>query len=162
MTAMTPTKATIWGSSDDCICIQGLPGGNEEFYGGGEDGEFLAFSDGTVLRVKYDNQGCWRIRQVVAGTAPFVIEFSPEDDEDEGGYSDRVTLDGVTWVQFCGEDGGWARALASADRALLSKARAVLEALTKVPGYEGINGDENKSYALLVILEVLSQEGVTA
>jgi hypothetical protein len=91
----------ITGSSDDLIEIDGDL--SEEFYspdGGRSEGDLLACSDGTVLRISYTQDGIWRITPVVQGSAILTIEQAPEDDEDH--YTDTATLDGpVRWV-VCG------------------------------------------------------------
>lgn len=85
----------IYGCSDDLIEIEGdiedelNPPSSVE-----DEGAFLAFSDGTVLRVKYD--GVWRITPVFVNTNYSKVE-APEDDDSN--YSDVVTLTGnITWV----------------------------------------------------------------
>ena len=84
----------VYGASDDLIEIDGDI--SEEFSSYDEDGDgaLLAFSTGTVLRVKYDKNGVWRITPVVG--PPCTIVQAPEDDEDN--YSDRATIEGATWV----------------------------------------------------------------
>jgi hypothetical protein len=90
---------TVYGASDDLIEVEGDI--TEEFnhYETAEDGEgcLLAFSDGTVLRIRYTKAGIWRITPVTNGTAGLAIDVAPEDDEDK--YTDRATLTGeVRWV----------------------------------------------------------------
>lgn len=88
MTSTDPTTITVSGASDDIIAIDGDI--VEEFYLSDEDeGDLLAFSDGTVLRIKFS--GPWRITPVARGTAALVIEQADEDKE-EG--TDRATLTG--------------------------------------------------------------------
>ena len=84
------SKVTLQGGSDDLICIGG--GVSEEFeYRDQENGDLIAFSDGTVLRIGFRNDGTWRITPVVKGAADIGITMAPEDDEDN--YSDVATLD---------------------------------------------------------------------
>lgn len=87
---------TIYGVSDDLIEIQGDI--REEFgYHSDEDGDLLAISDGTVLRIKYDSDGVWRITPVTKGANLVTIEQAPANDEDN--YSDKATVAGiVAWV----------------------------------------------------------------
>jgi len=90
-------SVTVHGASDDLIEIDGDI--SEEFgaYDSDEDGDgkLLAFSDGTVLRVKHGS--VWRITPVVTGSAALAIVQCPEDDDEN--YSDAATLDGdVRWV----------------------------------------------------------------
>ena len=88
----------IYGASDDLIEVDGDI--REEFNPKSDDfetdGDLLAFSDGTVLRVKYGAGGVWRITQVAKGSAAFSKVEAPEDDDSN--YSDRVTLAGdIKW-----------------------------------------------------------------
>ena len=94
-------SVTIYGSSDDLIEVEGditeefsYPLSAEE-----GNGALLVFSEGTVLRVRYDDNGVWRINVVTTGTNFVGHVQAPEDDEDN--YSDRVTLSGpspLRWV----------------------------------------------------------------
>ena len=87
---------TVYGASDDLIEVEGDV--REEFTYTDEPA-FLAFSDGTVLSVLYDQRGTWRIAPVITGTAALEIVVAPVDNEDN--YSDRATLRGdVTWVVY--------------------------------------------------------------
>lgn len=92
----------IYGASDDLIEVEGDIA--EEFSAtdtrGGVD--YLAFSDGTVLQIKYDNDGVWRIALVARGVATFAKVEAPENDESN--YSDEVTLTGdFAWVAHATE-----------------------------------------------------------
>src|SRR5262245_25421899 len=91
-------QITVSGASDDLIAVEGAI--SEEFtYEDEEKGDLLAFSDGTVLRIKYTDAGIWRITPVLlqAGGALLNIEQAPEGDESN--YSDRATLTGdISWV----------------------------------------------------------------
>lgn len=87
-------QVTISGHSDDIIQIEGDI--VDEFYPGRDREEpyHLAFSDGTVLTVFYDNDGVWRLFQKKRGRTEFA---KTEGDEDSG--TDTVTLTGdVDWV----------------------------------------------------------------
>lgn len=87
---------TIYGASDDLIEIEGVI--REEFNAYDEEENKLAFGDGTVLSVKYDDDGCWRINRVVEGTATYEKKEATDPD---GDYTDRVTLTGdVKWVLY--------------------------------------------------------------
>lgn len=94
-------KVIVVGASDDLIEVDGAI--REEFYAPNkvdQDGTrgLLAFSEGTVLRVTYQN-GVWRIAPVKYGSALMQISQAPEDDEDN--YSDRAELIGeFKWVVF--------------------------------------------------------------
>lgn len=86
----------ITGASDDLIEVDGDI--REEFtYNNDEDGDLLAFSDGTVLRIQFSDWGVWRITTVARGSASLAIDQQPEDQEEEG--TDKATLDGdIRWV----------------------------------------------------------------
>lgn len=96
---MTETPATktvrITGASDDLIEIDGDI--SEEFSGNDEEGDLIAVSDGTVLRISYTRDGIWRIVPVVHGSAKLTITQAPEDDDRN--YTDEAVLTGdVRWV----------------------------------------------------------------
>lgn len=87
---MSNTPETkIYGASDDLIELRGQI--DEEFNGGHYDdddpnaADILAFSDGTLLEVKYDSDGIWRIKQLVAGACEFqhkagsVVDDTPDE-----------------------------------------------------------------------------------
>ena len=88
---------TVYGASDDLIEVEGDI--IEEFnvyMDDDEDSRLLAFSDGTLLRARYDQDGLWRFDKLVLGQATVTkVEGSVADDT-----GDRMTLGGVTimWV----------------------------------------------------------------
>lgn len=86
---------TIYGASDDIICLEGDI--REEVNPKNpEKGTRLAFSDGTVLSVVYDDDGCWRVNRIANGASQVekVEALGPDSTE----YSDRVTLTGdIRW-----------------------------------------------------------------
>lgn len=87
---------TVYGASDDCIEVEGAI--TEEFtpYDKNFDGDLLAFSDGSVLRIRYTDSGVWRIEPVQTGSA---IKITPALEGDEDNYSDIATVAGpVRWV----------------------------------------------------------------
>lgn len=90
----------IYGHSDDIVCVDGAI--TEEFYPDLRDNApcVVAVSDGTLLRVRYDDDGCWRIVPLAKGSAVYEkTEATGSDDE----YSDRITLTGqIEWVA-CGK-----------------------------------------------------------
>jgi hypothetical protein len=89
---MTDT-ITVYGASDDLI---ELGGDIREEFDAYRKGEVVAFSNGTLLRVRYEDTGIWRIT-LLSGEAHIVP--APADDEDN--YSDRATITGpVKWVAF--------------------------------------------------------------
>jgi hypothetical protein len=84
----------ITGASDDLIEIEGEL--REEFsYHNEDDGDLLAFSDGTVLRIKFD--GVWRITPVVRGPGS-LLTIEQADEDDEG--TDTATLDLVDELKW--------------------------------------------------------------
>lgn len=90
----------IYGASDDLIEIESTSFRAEEFnvYPNEDERLILAVSDGTVLRVRYDEDGIWRFTPLVVGSANVDIKVCPVDSEDS--YTDRVTLTGedLSWV----------------------------------------------------------------
>lgn len=94
-------KVTIYGASDDLIEVEGDV--EEEFNPPPDEATgILAFSDGTVLRVEYTNDGIWRVTPLFKGTATISIVQAASEDDDN--YSDRATLEGdVRWVVFGSE-----------------------------------------------------------
>jgi hypothetical protein len=86
---------TVYGASDDMIEVEGDI--TEEFDYTGDtpnSGDLLAFSDGTVLRIRFDDAGVWRIVKVAGG--PVDIAQAPEGDDSN--YTDRATIKGADWV----------------------------------------------------------------
>jgi hypothetical protein len=95
---MNNMTVIVYGASDDLIEIEGDL--REEFNWIAKDGEtrLLAFSDGTLLRVWYDQDGIWRLSRVASGSARFEkVEGDVEKDT-----PDKVKLSGVEikWVVF--------------------------------------------------------------
>ena len=94
------TTIVVYGASDDLIEVEG--GIDEEFsyigeHNGEDVGDLLAFSDGTVIRIRYGH--VWRIELVQYGTNFVDIEHCPENDDNR--YSDRCTIHGpapIRWV----------------------------------------------------------------
>lgn len=90
-------QVTLSGASDDLIEVDGDI--REEFNylkNDEDDGAVLGFSDGTVLRIKFDadGDGNWRITPLIRGTAVLEIEQTTGEDG-----TDVATLDGeVGWV----------------------------------------------------------------
>lgn len=84
-------SVTIYGSTDDLIEIEGDI--REEFTYSCDDeksdGDLFAFSDGTLLRVKYTDSGIWRITPVVRASE---LTIEQADETNVSNYSDRVTL----------------------------------------------------------------------
>jgi hypothetical protein len=95
-------EVTIYGASDDLIEVDGDI--SEEFPANGDEGNWLAFSDGTLLEVAYTDAGIWRIN---ARTLSTTTQYAKEEATSEEGtredgkpaYSDVVTLTGFfAWV----------------------------------------------------------------
>ena len=90
---------TIYGASDDLIEIEGDITEEFNWYSDNvEERRYLAFSDGTLLRVFYDEDGIWRFNKVIDGLAHFEkVEGDAIKDT-----PDRVTLSGyvIRWVVF--------------------------------------------------------------
>jgi len=94
-------KVTIYGSSDDNIEIDGDI--NEEFSRYDTSIEWpalLGFSDGTVLKAYYGEDGIWHINKEISGTC--TVSRVLAKDPDGPNYSDVVTLEGqdIDWVVF--------------------------------------------------------------
>ena len=85
----------IRGYSDGIVSIEG-DGFSDEFYPSGEDGFYLALSDGSMFSVRYDDGGFWRIVCLARGASEIVkVEATNPDDN----YSDVVTVKGrIEWV----------------------------------------------------------------
>lgn len=84
----------ISGVSDDLIEVKGDI--RDEIPGNDETPVKLAFSEGTVLSVFYDGDGCWRINRLAQGEAK--MEKIEAEGSDSNNYSDRVTLTGyISW-----------------------------------------------------------------
>ncbi len=87
---------TIYGASDDLIEVEGDI--REEFSHASDERAYLAFSNGVMLAICYDQDGVWRITPVTTD-ATVTIAQAPVDDESN--YSDRATINAdVTWVLY--------------------------------------------------------------
>jgi hypothetical protein len=97
-------EIVVYGASDDLIEVESTSFGPEEFnvnyaeYLSDSEGVslILAVSDGTLLRVRYDEDGIWRFSPAVVGSASLDIQYGKDDRE----HTDRVTLtgDNLNWV----------------------------------------------------------------
>ena len=94
----------ISGHSDDLIEVEGAI--REEYSALDDEGGGLVVgaSDGTAVRIRYADNGVWRITPVATGPqSTLSIVQAPEDDDDN--YSDVATItcpDGaIRWV-ICG------------------------------------------------------------
>lgn len=92
---------TVYGASDDLIEIEGDL--SEEFTPSDDHDTWLVFGDGTILSVRYDQTGTWRITRTSNGTAAMIWEEASADDgnraDGKPAYSDVVTLIGdLRWL----------------------------------------------------------------
>jgi hypothetical protein len=93
----------VYGASDDLIEMDGNNGDvNDEFniYPEDDRAHYLGFSDGTTLRVVYDEDGIWRLTPLFKG--------SLYDRKEDGVVADDTNdvvwfKDGVKWC-VCGKD----------------------------------------------------------
>ena len=89
---------TIYGASDDLIELEGAI--RDEFNAYDETSQ-LAFDNGAILAIRYDDDGIWRIEN--ANHHPSVTLTRCEDrdgftDPDGPVYSDLATITGATRV----------------------------------------------------------------
>jgi hypothetical protein len=86
-------RIEVTGASDDLIEVDGDI--SEEFAAYDGPGNYLAFSDGTVLRIVYDQDGIWRVSRVISGTA----EYQHESGDLLSYTSDVAVIEGtIRWV----------------------------------------------------------------
>jgi hypothetical protein len=85
----------ITGYSDDVITIDGDISQEFNWYSRNDEQRFIAVSDGTLLRVRYDEDGLWRFTRLMQGTAQF--EHLIGDVEKDTNDVIRLTGD-VRWV----------------------------------------------------------------
>lgn len=86
----------IYGSSDDLIEIEG--DFTEEFYSY-DKGNYLIFSDGTVLEIEYTVAGHWRINLHTLGEYLSVVTKTLPVKDGPNDYSDVAYLTGYcTWI----------------------------------------------------------------
>lgn len=92
----------ITGASDDLIEIEGVI--SEEFNWYPKDGErgYLAISDGTLMEVRYDNDGIWRFRRLIAGSAEFIHSSGSVQADTNDVVRLRGIGDQIQWVLFGG------------------------------------------------------------
>jgi len=89
-------EITIYGASDDLIEVESTSFRAEEFNIDNYGDYILAVSDGTILRVRYDEDGIWRFTPLLIGSALVDIKYG----KDDRAHTDRVTLtsDDLRWV----------------------------------------------------------------
>ena len=91
---------TVYGYSDDLVELEGDI--REEFnvYIDYLPSGYLAFSNGVLLRVVYDEEGIWRFT-VLSGDSNTVTVKQCVVDNPEDAYSDVVSIeDSIKWVTF--------------------------------------------------------------
>jgi len=99
----------VYGASDDLIEISGDIEEEFSLY----DGEAnVAFSDGTLLNIRYDTNGIWRIAPLAHGSGTLAIHQCAiaGEDEDCDEYTDVAILHALSgekfkWVVVGGEAG---------------------------------------------------------
>ena len=94
-------KVKIYGCSDDLIEVEGdIREEFSKFETSLERPVLLGFSDGTVLKVYYGEDGIWHINKEISGTC--TVTHEPARDPNGRDYSDEVTLEGqdIDWVVF--------------------------------------------------------------
>lgn len=86
----------VYGASDDLIEIEGDIREEFSFYSRDKESRLLAFSDGTLLRIIYDDDGIWRISLIARGRS----DFSKQEGSVPEDTNDIVTLAGetISWV----------------------------------------------------------------
>lgn len=82
----------VYGASDDLIEIDGDI--YEEFGRYNSEGDYLAFSDGTVLYMVYDGDGIWRIKVICKGE---LFERKEEGDVFKDTNDIAYFKDGLKW-----------------------------------------------------------------
>ena len=97
-------KLKIYGASDDLIEIKGDFSEEINVLSGIDDGGYLAFSNGNVIRVEYN--GTWRFHPVSIMWDSYSNKQCTEASDDN--YSDIVTIEQeghfFSWVAFIQHD----------------------------------------------------------
>lgn len=86
----------VYGASDDLIEVEGSI--SEEFSASSDEDNYLGFSNGTVLRVRYTDNGTWEIRVMKNGGGKPCITHNNGPDSDS--YSDVLQMGDADWVVF--------------------------------------------------------------
>lgn len=82
----------VRGHSDDIIFVEGDI--REEFGRFDSDGDYLAFSDGTLLHAIYDNEGIWRLKVIFKGV---LYDEKIEGNVEEDTFDIVCLKDGIKW-----------------------------------------------------------------
>lgn len=90
-------SVTIYGASDDLVEVEGDV--REEFSAYEDGYRFLAFGDGSLVRLNYTDEGCWEVRVEVLGAG--TAQSLDTHDGDTTTYTDRLTLTRSTPFRFC-------------------------------------------------------------
>lgn len=122
-TKKDPGYVEIFGYSDDCVEIDGAVHDEIGLY---DTATFLLFSDGSVVRVAYgeNGQGTWSVARIIEGSAKWTHE--PATDEDSN-YTDRARLIAPGLSLIC--DAGTFEELPAAPIAVLKPAADLLREL---------------------------------
>jgi hypothetical protein len=85
----------VFGASDDLMEFRGDVYEEFNWYLDSEEHRYLSFSDGTVLKAWYDEDGIWKLQLMFKGNLFINIEQFPvsEDKNDIANFSD-----GIKWV----------------------------------------------------------------
>jgi hypothetical protein len=89
---------SIYGASDDLVEVEGDVSEEFNHYDSEEEPCYLAFSDGTLLKVQY-LEGVWRIFLMAKGRCNSKLEQCMSKDGSDHAY---LTGEKVTWV-VCGK-----------------------------------------------------------
>jgi hypothetical protein len=95
------SQISVYGASDDLLEVEGDI--TDEFnpswrrYDDDKEPSYLIVSDGSVLAIRYDENGIWRITRIISGTAT----MEKKDGDIVKDTNDIVTLTGdIKWVMF--------------------------------------------------------------
>lgn len=94
----------IYGSSDDLIELASddqKEFENEEFHVPNTYSNILAFSDGTLLEIRYDRWGVWRITALEKGLNFVNVMEAETDIESDKAY---INASGIKWVVLSKEE----------------------------------------------------------
>lgn len=89
----------LFGYSDDLVEVEGDLSEEFDWYADDpNESRLLAISDGHLLRIRYDEDGIWRLSVAQSGTA----KLTKTEGRIGVDNSDTVELDGdnLTWVVF--------------------------------------------------------------
>lgn len=88
----------VYGASDDLMEFEGDFTAEIGESRAGQDGEVLAFSDGSLIAVSYD--GCWRFDiRAIGSSNPQKTFCATDSDADQ--YSDIIEFSGpVKWAVY--------------------------------------------------------------